>query len=162
MCDRHHFEFEIDIAIRSQVISKLEASPEHPLTLEVAPPASGVYALYRKGKLVYAGKAMGATTLKRRLGEHFKKIASRQNIETSEMTCRFLEIESPWFVRAAEDALISCYREKGLVEWNGSGFGPHVPGSGRPGIRVSKWDRDFPPRKEAPDRHGRGQAAPPP
>ena len=160
MCDKHHFEFEIDLAIRSQVISQLEASPEHPLTLDVAPAASGVYALYRNGKLVYVGKAMGDTTLKRRLGEHFRKIAGRSNIDTSEMTCRFLEIESPWFVRAAEDALIVSYREKDLVEWNGSGFGLHDPGAGRPGIRVPKWDQDFPPREGAPS--PRRRAARPP
>ncbi len=116
--------------------------------MSVAPPATGVYALYRRGRLVYAGKAL-KTTLKTRLGQHYKKIAGRQNISTSDMTCRYLEIESPWFVRAAEDALIDAYRERGLVEWNGTGFGPHDPGSGRPGIRTSKWDGWFPPRREA-------------
>jgi hypothetical protein len=139
LCDLHHFEFEIDVAIRRQVIDKLEASPAHPLVLSVAPPTTGVYALYRNDRLVYAGKAL-QTTLKTRLGQHYRKIATRQNIRTAEMTCRYLEIDSDWFVRAAEDALITNYRP----EWNASGFGSHDPGRGRPGIRRSQWDTEFP------------------
>ena len=67
--DPHRFVFELDLAIRSQVIQKLEASPKLPLSEDVGPPEKGVYALYRKGRLVYAGKALD-TTLKRRLAEH--------------------------------------------------------------------------------------------
>lgn len=137
--DPHHFVFEIDRAIRTQIVEKLEASPELELTERVAPQLKGVYVLYRKGKLVYAGKALH-TTLKRRLAEHAKKIAGRSNVSLEEITCRFLTIESDWFVRAAEDALITNYKPL----WNLSGFGSHVPGKGRPGIRVSKWDKDFP------------------
>jgi hypothetical protein len=136
----HEFVFELDLAIRRQVVEKLEASPELPLALDVAPALTGVYVLYRNGELVYAGKAL-QTTLKRRLAEHASKIGSRRNILLSEMTCRFLIIKSDWFVRAAEDALIANYRPA----WNKSGFGSHVPGRGRPGIRQSKWDLEFPP-----------------
>lgn len=137
----HHFSFEIDRAIRTQVIEKLKASPVLKLKEDVGPPLKGVYALYWKRKLVYVGKALH-TTLKRRLAEHARKIAGRQNISLNDMTCRFLTIDSDWFVRAAEDALISTYKPL----WNASGFGSHVPGRGRPGIRVSQWDKDFPPR----------------
>jgi len=139
MPDSHKFEFEIDRAIRTQVREKLEASPELPLSEGAVPAKKGVYALYWKGKLVYAGKALH-TTLKRRLAEHARKIAGRRNIAVSQMTCRFLTIESDWFVRAAEDALISTYKPL----WNASGFGSHVPGRGRPGTRVGQWDRAFP------------------
>lgn len=141
MADPHKFEFEIDRAIRTQVREKLEMSPELPLSEDVAPAKKGVYVLYWKGKLVYAGKALH-TTLKRRLAEHTRKIASRKNITVSRMTCRFLTIESDWFVRAAEDALITSYKPL----WNASGFGSHVPGRGRPGTRLSQWDREFPPK----------------
>ncbi len=122
-----------------QVVEKLEASPELELREKVAPQLKGVYALYWKGKLVYAGKALH-TTLRRRLAEHTRKIASRTNLTLDQMTCRFLTIDSDWFVRAAEDALITNYKPL----WNLSGFGSHVPGKGRPGIRISKWDKDFP------------------
>jgi hypothetical protein len=139
MWEEHKFDFEFDKAYTAQLVSKFEASPARPLTEDVAPPEKGVYALYRKGKLVYAGKAL-QTTLKRRLGEHARKIASRKNISLKEMTCRFVTIDSDWFVRAGEHALIESYKP----EWNASGFGSHVPGAGRPGIKTSKWDTDFP------------------
>jgi hypothetical protein len=141
MCDKHEFFFEFDKAFTSQLIHKFEASPPHPLTEDVAPPRKGVYALYRKGRIVYAGKALH-TTLKRRLSEHAKKIARRKNISLPEVTCRFLFIDSDWFVRAGEHALIESYDP----EWNLSGFGSHVPGKGRPGIKRSRWDTEFPPR----------------
>jgi hypothetical protein len=102
----HEFVFEIDLAIRTQVIQKLEASPELKLTRDVAPALKGVHALYWKGDLVYAGKAL-LTTLRKRLNEHHDKITGRKNISVAQMTCRFLTIESVWFVRAAEDHLIT-------------------------------------------------------
>ena len=141
MADPHEFVFEIDRAIRMQVREKLEASPQLPLSEDMAPTKKGVYVLYWKGKLVYAGKAL-RTPLKRRLAEHTRKIGGRRNIVLSQMTCRFLTIESVWFVRAAEDALITSYKPL----WNASGFGSHVPGRGRPGTRVSQWDQEFPPK----------------
>ncbi|HJX61242.1 MAG TPA: hypothetical protein VJ578_01615, partial [Dehalococcoidia bacterium] len=103
MCDKHQFIFEFDKAYNHQLIEKFEASPEHPLTVDVAQPLKGVYALYYSGTLVYAGKALN-TTLARRLAEHYRKIASRQNIDVADVSCRFLTIDGDWFVRAAEDA----------------------------------------------------------
>ena len=141
MTDPHKFEFEIDRAIRTQVREKLESSPELPLSADVAPAKKGVYVLYWKGRLVYAGKALH-TTLKRRRVEHSRKIAGRRNMALRQITCRFLTIESDWFVRAAEDALITSYKPL----WNASGFGSHVPGRGRPGTRTIQWDQEFPPR----------------
>lgn len=141
MCDQHDFFFEFDKAFAAQLIQKFEASPEHPLTEDAAPPKKGVYALYRKGKFMYAGKAL-QTTLKRRLAEHAKKIAGRRNVSLQSMTCRFLIIDSGWFVRAGEHALIETYHPA----WNLSGFGSHVPGRGRPGIKRSVWDKQFPPK----------------
>jgi len=139
MCDKHDFFFEFDKAFTDQLMQKFEASPAHPLTEDVAPPKKGVYALYRKQSLVYAGKAL-QTTLRRRLGDHTRKIAGRKNIRLKEMTCRFLLIESDWFVRAGEHALIESYEP----DWNLSGFGSHAPGRGRPGIKRSRWDTQFP------------------
>jgi hypothetical protein len=139
MCDQHGFVFEFDKAYNHQLIEKFEASPEHHLATDVAPALKGVYALYHDRQLVYAGKALN-TTLARRLAEHHRKIASRQNIDVGDVSCRFLTIEGDWFVRAAEDALIQHY----TPAWQSSGFGSHVPGRGRPGIRTSRWDETFP------------------
>lgn len=141
MCDQHDFVFEFDKAYTSQLIEKFEASPQHSLSLNIAPPKKGVYALYHKGKLVYAGKAL-RTTLKGRLNDHARKITSRQNISLNDMKCRFLIIDSDWYVRAGEHALITSYKPA----WNASGFGSHVPGRGRPGIKTSKWDNQYPKR----------------
>jgi hypothetical protein len=141
MCDQHHFVFEFDKAYNAQLIQKFEASPDHGLAPEVAPSLKGVYALYLSGALVYPGKALD-TTLRRRLNEPFRKIEGRQNISNADMSCRFLTIEGDWFVRAAEDALIQYY----TPIWNNSGFGSHLPGIGRPGVRVSKWDTQYPPK----------------
>lgn len=145
MCDNHQFIFEFDKAYNAQLIEKFEASPSHPLSEDVAPAQKGVYALYFHGQLVYAGKALN-TTLRRRLTEHYRKIARRQNINVPDVTCRFLTIQGDWFVRAAEDALIQHYSPA----WQKSGFGSHVPGRGRPGTRPSPWDVDYP-LKEQPD-----------
>lgn len=146
--DPHHFDFDLDRGIRTQVVEKLEASPMLPLTKSVGPAQSGIYALYFNGRLVYVGKATkemtkSARTLRSRLSEHAGKIAGRQNIALEEMQCRYLTFKSEWWVFAAEFALMSHYQP----EWNGSGFGSKTPGVGRPGTnRVSRWNELFPPK----------------
>ena len=144
--DPHHFDFDLDRGIRTQVVEKLEASPSLPLTKGVGPQASGIYALYFKERLVYIGKASKGTTkskrtLRARLTEHATKISGRSNLTLNEMSCRYLTFASEWWVFAAEFALISHYRP----EWNESGFGSKMPGVGRPGThRVSRWNEQFP------------------
>lgn len=142
----HHFDFDLDRGIRSQVVEKLENSPLLPLTKTAGPQTSGVYVLYFRDKLVYIGKASKGTTkskrtLRSRLAEHTAKISERENIRLDEMKCRYLTFASEWWVWAAEFALIMHYKP----EWNASGFGSKVPGKGRPGTdRVSRWNELFP------------------
>jgi hypothetical protein len=146
--DPHHFDFDLDRGIRDQIVKKLEKSPLIALQKNVGPQESGIYALYFKGKLVYIGKASKETTkskrtLRGRLNEHCGKISSRQNITLSDMKCRYVTLESEWWVFAAEFALATHYQP----QWNLSGFGSKVPGSGRPGThRVSRWNELFPPK----------------
>ncbi len=146
--DAHHFDFDLDRGIRAQVVEKLESSPRLPLERGVGPEASGIYALYFEGRLVYIGKASKGTTkskrtLRARLNEHVGKINGRRNITLADMKCRFLTLASEWWVFAAEFALMVHYQP----EWNESGFGSKVPGVGRPGThRVSRWDELFPKR----------------
>ena len=146
--DPHHFDFDLDRGVRSQVVEKLETSPASPLERGAGPQASGIYALYFRGALVYIGKASRGTTkskrtLRARLSEHVGKISGRDNIALSEMTCRYLTFNSEWWVFAAEFALITHY----TPEWNESGFGSKTPGAGRPGThRVSLWNEKFPKR----------------
>jgi hypothetical protein len=146
--DEHHFEFDLDKGIRTQVVEKLESSPLLPLTKGVGPAESGIYALYFKGgsRPVYIGKVSkdltkSRRTLRGRLNEHVTKIEGRQNIALADMRCRYLTFSSEWWVSAAEFALIANYEP----EWNASGFGSKVPGVGRPGTYcVSRWDELFP------------------
>lgn len=144
----HHFDFDLDLAIKNQVVAKLESSPSYELTSTVGPSESGIYALYHRNKLVYIGKASKGTTkskrtLRSRLAEHFNKISSRDNIRTKDIKCRFLTFDSEWWVFAAEFALMVHYEP----DWNSSGFGSKTPGKGRPGTdRVSRWDEEFPPK----------------
>jgi hypothetical protein len=144
--DPHHFEFDLDRGIRTQVVEKLKSSPTLPLTRGAGPQASGIYALYYKTRLVYIGKASKGTTkskrtLRARLSEHAIKISGRRNITFDDMTCRYLTFDSEWWVFAAEFALIADQEP----EWNTSGFGSKVPGVGRPGTaRVSRWDELYP------------------
>lgn len=149
--DPHRFEFDLDRAIRDQVIEKLNGSPELALAKDVGPRQSGIYALYHKGALVYVGKASRETTkskrdLRARLNEHVAKIAGHRNISLDEMTCRFLTFESEWYVFAAEFVLIVAFGP----EWNGSGYGSKVPGVGRPGVKVSVWNQKYPPKPGVP------------
>jgi hypothetical protein len=142
----HQFVFDLDRGIRTQAVEQLENSPLLSLVKGAAPDASGIYALYYKGNLVYIGKASkGMTKSKRnlrgRLNEHCGKISGRSGIALAEMAFRYLTFESEWWVFAAEFALMTHYRPV----WNESGFGSKVPGKGRPGTeRVSRWDEQFP------------------
>ena len=145
--DLHEFIFELDRAIQDQVVERLDASPELTLVRDVASKRSGIYALYFSKQLVYIGKASKGTTksertLRARLNEHVGKLANRENLSLDDMTCKFLTIESEWFVWAAEFALINVFSP----EWNGSGYGSKTPGAGRPGTpqRVSRWNKLFP------------------
>jgi len=142
----HHFDFDLDRGIRTQVVEKLESSPMLPLTRGAGPHASGIYALYFRDRLVYIGKASKGTTkskrtLRARLSEHVGKISGRKNITLDDMKFRYLTLASEWWVFAAEFALITHHDP----EWNASGFGSKVPGIGRPGThRVSQFNEQFP------------------
>ena len=145
--DPHFFDFDLDRGIREQVVEKLEASEFLPLTKNIGPVQSGIYALYHKGVLVYIGKASKGTTksgrtLRARLNEHVSKLGKRQNLELGDLQCRYLTFASEWWVFAAEFALMVHYKP----EWNASGIGSKVPGKGRPGIRISQFDKMFPPK----------------
>ena len=112
--DPHRFEFDLDRGIQEQVIEKLEASPLLDLTKGVGPPASGIYALYFGGDLVYVGKAStsrttSGRTLRQRLSEHRIKISKRRNITLDEMQCRYesvREAKAPPVVKLAFEFLV--------------------------------------------------------
>jgi hypothetical protein len=146
MCDQHRFRFHLSRAYSEQAVEQFEASPPHPLSAHQAPREFGVYALYQgrsRRAPVYVGKALN-TTLARRLTEHAKKVGSRQGLRLDDMWCRYLVMDrtdEAWVAASAEAALITHYKP----QWQKSGFGSHIPGAGRPGIKTSRWDTDYPP-----------------
>ena len=139
LVDPHHFDFDLDRGIRLQVVEKLESSPLLALERGVGPEASGIYALYFRGHLVYVGKASKGTTkskrtLRARLAEHVAKISGRRNI-IRDMKCRYLTFSSEWWVFAAEFALItqlSARMERERIWEQGSRSGTSWDKSGKP------------------------------
>lgn len=128
--------------IPTHLIERLEESPLLGFPPLAAPPETGVYALYLRGQLVYIGKAARGSNLRRRFGEHARKIGGRKNIKLSQLQCRFLIVAEEW-VHYGEHHLIGHYEP----EWNGTGFGSHIPGAGRPGIKgPAAWDQKYPPK----------------
>ena len=143
------FRFDLDTAIRDQLLRKLDQVSPVPLYPNSAPSESGIYVLYYKNTQVYVGKASKETTkssrtLRTRLGEHINKISTRRNISLNDMQVKFVTFESEWWVFAAEYVLIAYFNPA----WNFSGFGSKVPGVGRPGTaRISTWNEQFPLRE---------------
>jgi len=126
--------------IRMHLLERFEESPLLPFPPPRLPPATGIYGLYLRGQPVYIGKATGQNHLRMHLREHAHKIGGRKNIKLSQLRCRFLIIAEEW-VHYAEHHLIDHYKPA----WNGSGFGSHVPGAGRPGVKgPPTWDQKYP------------------
>jgi hypothetical protein len=83
MCDHHAYQFDVAKAYEDQLVSALEASPEHPLSTPEAHRQPGVYVLFRSGLFVYVGQAR---ELRSRLREHLKKVEMRRGIMIDEVT----------------------------------------------------------------------------
>jgi excinuclease ABC subunit C len=106
MRDHHTFRFDEDKAYENQLVTVLEATPEHPLSAPEAPRQPGVYVLFRSGVPVCIGRAKD---LRSRLNDYLKKTANRKGINVQEVTCRFLTIERRWEILRAEAALRRRY-----------------------------------------------------
>ena len=122
MCDAHEFVFDVDSAFADQLVAKMEASPEHPLTAPEAPRKFGVYVLYQHQNPVYVGQAVGSGGIASRLRDHSKKVQSRRVVSLDDMSYRFLVIARKWEVIRARDALIRRFSP----EWSGMA-GPRHP-----------------------------------
>lgn len=102
---------------------------------------TGVYVLIYFNRIVYAGKAT-RVGLRTRLKQHARKVV-KHGFSLDHFTCKALHIGESWLVRAGEDILIAHY----APAWNGTGFGNHTPGAGRPGIRQNEWESVYPTNK---------------
>ena len=126
--------------IPTHLLERFEESPLLVFPPPTMPAETGIYGLFLETVLIYIGKATGKSHLRNRFAEHARKIGGRKNIKLSQLQCRFLMIAEEW-VHYAEHHLIDHYKP----EWNGSGFGSHVPGAGRPGIQgPATWDQKYP------------------
>jgi Eco29kI-like restriction endonuclease len=145
-CSEHTFHFDLDRAIGEQLIESLEASHKHPLDDARAPREQGIYAIYRHGDRhpLYVGKtgvaiirkAGARTDIRGRLRQHVRTLAEPALFRDRSFDVRYLVIPERWRIVQAETVLVSKYRPP----LNGTGFGSHVPGVGRPGThRKSLW-----------------------
>lgn len=142
----HHFE---PFNIPKNLIRALEATPHYPLAVdlgELHPDGKGVYALYLTDMdaPVYVGKTDASGNVRKRLRDHAKKIDGREGIKVGSVRFRYLVMEENWLARACEEFMIEHYRPA----WQGSGFGSHIPGKGRPGLKgPDKFTKQYPLKK---------------
>jgi hypothetical protein len=101
----------------------------------------GVYLLVYKKKAVYVGKA---DDVRDRIGQHFRKLNGRRNLDVSKIGFKCLLLDPSMSTAANEDLLIGGFRKKGLCEWNGSGFGAKDPGKERDTTTANSFDSSFP------------------
>ena len=149
-----HFEIDLVTALAEQLTAAFEGLEQGPLSEEniaTVPAEQGVYHLFRKGLLVYVGKA---NSLRGRLSEHRFKITGRRNIGAGEITFTCLTVHKNWTALAPESSLIGHYKglPGNLCEWNGNGFGPHDPGRDRETTNKPPdgFDSQFPIRYDWP------------
>ena len=109
MSEQHIFRFDEDKAYEDQLVSVLEASPEHPISAPEAPRQPGVFVLFRGGVPIHVGKAKD---LRSRLNDHLKRAVNRKGINVQEVSCRFLTIERMWEVLRAKAALSRRFNPK--------------------------------------------------
>jgi hypothetical protein len=103
-------------------------------------------------QLVYIGKTSGKGRLRGRLGDHYRKIASRQGLSVDRILVRYLVIEHDWNTLFAEYHLTEApeLSANPPPPWNTYGFGSHAPGAGRPGKRPKSpnhFDVLYPPKE---------------
>lgn len=145
------YTFDFLATITKQLEDRLEALAETPLTDQTLRDLAafqtehdskqGVYLLHYADEPVYVGKA---DDVQQRLGQHFKKLRGRRNIEITQVGFKCLLLDKSMSTSANENLLFETFREKGFCEWNGSGFGPKDPGQNRDTTVPNKFDTRYP------------------
>ncbi len=107
----------------------------------------GVYVVHYQGSPKYVGKA---ENLAARLGQHFRKLTGRRNIDPTEIGYKCLILDGSMSTAANEKLLIAQYKTDYPDMWNGQGFGPNDPGKQRDTTTPSYFDREFPIRLDIP------------
>lgn len=133
MAYHDHFEIDIVAALSGQLetaFEGLEVGPFDRESIEAVEPEQGVYILFLDDQPVYVGKA-DSGGLRKRLLEHYEKLAGRRNIDVADMGFKCLYVHRNWTSLAPEKILIKHFKDADHAEWNGIGFGPHDPGRDR-------------------------------
>jgi hypothetical protein len=171
----HVFKYPDLESIVAKAIDFFKKTPVHPLPPPHRFSGTGVYGLYYIGDFdlyapianqnrieytipIYIGKAVPpgrrtsrslnnvSANLLGRLREHENSIKRANNLETQDFRCRFMVLDGVEsdLIEAVEARLIRHHSPL----WNAciSGFGIHVPGSGRTGQQPSEWDTFHPGR----------------
>lgn len=126
------FKLSITQALGDQLAEHLADLTKAPLTAEniaKLPPLKGVYQLYRRGKLVYIGKADKA--LPQRLSKHLAKLNGRENTDLGQITFTALSVDEDFNAITPEELLIRKHQGAGEAPWNNNGFGINDPGQNR-------------------------------
>ncbi len=101
----------------------------------------GVYVVHYSGEPKYVGKA---DNLASRLGQHFRKLTGRRNIDPALIGYKCLVLDGSMSTAANEKLLIAQYKQDFTEMWNGRGFGPNDPGKHRDTTKPSFFDGEFP------------------
>ncbi|RIR68079.1 Eco29kI family restriction endonuclease [Mycobacteroides abscessus] len=127
-----------------EALRQLVPSPLQEEELADVATRGGVYQLYRRGDLVYVGKA--DTSLQERLDQHRRKIRGRVNVTLDEMTFTALYVVEDLSAFAPEKLLIDRYKAERTSPWNFNGFGNKDPGRERDtsAVEVSHFDSLYP------------------
>jgi hypothetical protein len=137
------FRFEVGPAILIQLLEKLRRLEVRPLIESLNAKHPGFYQLFVKEEPRYIGKT--SRPIGSRLAEHAKKIRGRENLNLTDVGCKYAYVEDPSLVDVAEGALINFFGAHGAAEWNRSGFGSKVTGYNRGKQSGSDWDTLYPP-----------------
>lgn len=140
------FQLSMTIALRDQLLARLEGLTPAPLSLESIEKLerrSGVYQLFRGDELVYVGKA---DRLAGRLRQHQIKLAGRTPGLIDQMSFRCVYVDEDLDAVAPEKMLIDSLRKANLAVWNTNGFGNNNPGKERDRSKVGDdhFDARFP------------------
>ena len=101
----------------------------------------GVYLIHYEGSPVYLGKADDVAD---RLGNHYKKLLGRHNIEASKISYKAILLDRSMSTAANEEILIALFRTDYEGMWNGKGFGSKDPGKERDTTKPGPFDEKYP------------------
>lgn len=144
------FELDLPSALLEQLVAvfeNMEGGPLEEAVIEAnVPEKQGVYQLLLDDELIYIGKTVARTGLRKRLTRHSRKIQSRINLDPSNVTFKAVQI-LVFTTMEIEAWLTKYYKNQDAdLSWIGSGFGSNDPGKRRDttGLKNRNFDMRYP------------------